>query len=114
MMRVSILSRMNLNHTASYNIFVIVFQENHIKNLLSHKPYEIIGLVQIEVVVHHLEALSSYQGITPLLYGLMRTSWIAFHRCISKHLIIFYKSSSIEGLFTILQNPQLFIFQSSC
>ena len=46
-------------YIASYNIIVIIFQENHIKNLLFHKPYEIIGLVQIEVVVHLPEALSS-------------------------------------------------------
>ena len=55
--------------------------------MLSHKPYEIIGLVQIEVVVHRLEALSSYERITPLLYGLMRMSWIAFRRCISNEVV---------------------------
>lgn len=73
--------------TASYNIFVIIFKENHIKNLLSHKPYEIIGLVQIEVVVHRLEALSSFERIAPLLYGLIRMSWIAYRRCISNEVV---------------------------
>ena len=47
------------------------------KNLLSHKLYGRIGLVQIEVVVHPLEALSYYERITPHLYGFMRMSWIA-------------------------------------
>ena len=55
--------------------------------MLSHKPYEIIGLVQIEVVVHFLEALSSYERIAPLLYGLIRMSWIAFHRLISNEVV---------------------------
>lgn len=66
---------------------MIIFKENHIKNLLSHKPYEIIGLVQIEVVAHSPEAMSYKERITPLLYGLMRMSWIVYHRCISNEVV---------------------------
>lgn len=46
-----------------------------------------MGLVQIEVVVHLLEALSSSERITPLLYGLIRMSWIAHCRCISNEVV---------------------------
>ena len=55
--------------------------------MLSLKPYEIIVLVPIEVVDHLPEALSSYEWITPLLYGLMRMSWIMSRRCISNKVV---------------------------
>ena len=70
--------------------------------MLSHKPYEIIGLVQIEVVVHPLEALSSYERITPLLYGLMRMSWIAHRRCISNEVVSCKVLEVLDFICTIL------------
>ena len=70
--------------------------------MLSHKPYGIIGLVQIEVVVHHLEALSSYERVTPLLYGLIRMSWIAHRRCISNEVVSCKVLEVLDFICTIL------------
>ena len=70
--------------------------------MLSHKPYEIIGLVQIEVVVHRLDALSSCKRITPLLYRLMRMSRIVFHRCISNEVVSCKVLEVLDFICTIL------------
>ena len=70
--------------------------------MLSHKPYEIIGLVQIDVVVHRLEALSSYERTMPLLYGLMRMSRIEFRCCISNEVVSCKVLEVLDFICTIL------------